>query len=72
MNSFDLRDAGLTGTNASGSYQALFILGVTSFLAGLHLQNGETSVGSGEERGLATVQAECAVQREVAVIDTLR
>lgn len=46
LQSFNLRDAGLTGTNASGSYQALFILGVTSFLAGLHLQNGETSVGS--------------------------
>jgi len=44
LNSFDLRDAGLTGTSASGSCQALSVPGVTFFLAGLHLQNEETSV----------------------------
>ena len=63
---------GLTGTSASGSCQALFVPGVSFFLAGLHLQNEETSIGSGEDRGLPTVQSERAVQREIAVIHTLR
>ena len=35
---------GLTGTSASGSCQVLSVPGETFFLAGLHLQNEETSV----------------------------
>ena len=63
---------GLTGTSASGSCQVLFVPGVSFFLAGLHLQNEETSIGSGEELGLAAIQAEGAIQGEVAVIHSLR
>ena len=44
LNSFDLRDAGLTDTSASGSCQALLVPGASFDLADLHLQNKKTSV----------------------------
>ena len=48
LNSFDLRDAGLTDTSASGSCQALFVPGATFYLA------GPTSSERGDERIQAT------------------
>ena len=68
----NLRDAGAHWHECIRFVSAALRSGHIFLLAGLHLQNEETSVGSGEERGLPPIQPERPVQREVAVIDTLR
>ena len=73
MHSFDLRDAGFTDTSASGSCQALSVPGASIYLAEpTSSERGDERGSGGEDRGGTSIQTECPVHGEVAVVHTLR
>lgn len=73
MQSFNLRDAGLSCMGASGPCQSLLVpVILLPHLVGYTFRIEETGIDSGEEGGLPTIQSERPVQRKVAVVDALR